>query len=175
MISYRKFFFAWHEEKEKDFIEEKAKEGLELVSVGLFKYNFKQSVPSETKYSFDFRSFDKMSEDEYLQLYEDAGWTYVCRYGGWYYFKNDGEHSVELFSNYQSIKQKYQRLLLFLLITGFPLYYQALVLIPSLEVVEFPSFYGILKWIVYPLTILHAFALIKIFNIYIRYKDKIKE
>lgn len=176
MIVKRKFYFAWHEPQEKAFLENMAKEGLKLVKLKLFKYYFETITPENRIYEADFRSFDKITEEEYLQLYEDAGWEYNAKYGGWYYFSKVEDGGVETLFNDQTSKQeKYKRLLLFLLLTGFPLYYQVLIFFPRMSASELAGFYAGFKIIVYLLLPLHAFALFKMATIYFKLTNKMKE
>jgi len=176
MIKKTKFYFAWHEKKEKDFLEEMSRQGYRLVDIGIFKYYFEPCEPEERIYEADFRSFDKLSEEEYLQLYIDAGWTLDAKIGGWYMFSRlaDGE-TYALYNDYASLKAKYQRLLIFLCITGLPLYYMGLLIIPNYGLVGISGYVGILKFIIYPFMILHFFALTKIFTLYNKFSSKLKE
>lgn len=176
----RKLFFAWNEEKEKLFLEEMALKGYRLVKVQLGKYTFVEDKPKRLIYQFDFRSLNKMSEEEYLQIYEDAGWNFVFRFGGWYYFSREGnEEKIDLsiFSNNESKRAKYRRLILFLFLTGFPLYYQILIFYPNMAAtkLEFPKFYFFFRIIVLIFTGLHMYAVVKIVNMYRKLKRDIKE
>jgi hypothetical protein len=128
----------------------------------------------------DFRGFDrKISEDEYLQLYEDAGWTLAGRLGGWYYFCQESSEDVDLliFNDNASKALIYKRILAFLLLTGFPLYYQFIFVFPSLSSSKFafPSFYFFLRIILLIIAILHLSALVKIFSMYRKTISDIRE
>lgn len=176
----RKIFFAWNEEKEKEFLEEMALKGYRLVKVQLGKYIFEKDEPKKLIYQFDFRSFDKMSEEEYLQIYEDDGWSFMFRFGGWYYFsreRNNEEIDLSIFNNNESKRAKYKRLIFFLFLTGFPLYYQTLIFFPlmSESKLEFPRFYFFFRIIALILTGLHIFAVTKIVYMYRKMKNDIKE
>lgn len=175
MITKRRFFFAWDEQKELKFLNEMATEGKIFKKVRFFKYYFEEGLPQTTKFAADFRSFDKMKEAEYLQLYQDAGWAYVCKYGGWYYFQclGDSESSL-LFNDYQSQLDKYKRILLYLLIIGVPLYYQILIFFPNMEASELKGFYYGFRFVVYPLVCLHAFAVLKLWVVYFKISKKIQ-
>ena len=167
----RKMFFAWNGDKEKEFLEEMALKGYRLVKVKLGKYIFEEEQPKKLIFQFDFRSFDKMSEAEYLQIYEDAGWSFVARIAGWYYFSrewNQEEIDLSLFNNNRSRSAMYKRLLFFLLLTGFPLYYQVLLFFPAMTEakIELPRFYSLFRIIVLILTGLHLVAAVRIFYLY---------
>ncbi len=177
----RKLFFAWGEEKEEVFLEDMAMQGWKLVDVGFGKYIFEDADPAEKVYKFDFHSgFDKIDEKEYLQIYEDGGWQFVSKFGGWSYFCRDRSsdgYDLSLFNDNASRRKKYKRLLLFLAITGFPLYYQVLIFFPLLDVSDVPvfGFYYFLKIIVTLLAGLHLFALVRIALKYRNLHKEIKE
>ncbi len=166
----RKVFFAWDADKEQEFLEKKALEGLKLVEVALFKYTFEKFSPETLSYQMEFRSFDNMSEDEFLQLYEDAGWNLAARMGMWYYFSssNTKENDVSVFNTNESEKQKYKRLLFFLFLTGFPVYANLMFMYNINRVSDMGSFYSGLSFAMLPIALIHLFALIKIF---IKYKQ----
>jgi hypothetical protein len=180
MIKIKKWFWVWNQEQEKKFLEEKAKEGLMLSSVGLGAYYFEESEPTKTVYQMDFRGLgQKISEEEYLQIYEDAGWRLVSKFGGWYYFSQDWKEGIDLsiFNDNSSKAEVYKRILGFLFLTGFPLYYQVIIMFPNLpdSKFEFPGFYFYFRIIIVILVILHLFAVQKIFRMYLRFKKDIKE
>ncbi|MBI9012695.1 MAG: DUF2812 domain-containing protein [Clostridiales bacterium] len=176
MIKKIKFYFAWHEKKEKSFLEDMSRQGYRLVKIGVFQYYFEPCEPENRIYEADFRSFDKLSEDEYLQLYLDAGWTLDAKIGGWYMFSrlDDGEPAV-LYNDMTSLKAKYQRLLILICISGWPLYYMGLFIIPSYGLIGVSGYVGLLKFIIYPFLFLHFIALVKIFTLYNKFSSKLKE
>lgn len=176
----RKWFWVWNEDKEKDFLEEMALKGLRLVRVGFGKYIFEEDEPKKMIYQFDFKGIGKMKEGEYLQIYEDAGWQFMSRFGSWYYFArewNEEELDLSLFSNNESKRAKIKRILLFLLITGVPLYYQTIIMFPIMsgEKFEYPSFYFFFRIIIAVITVFHVLAVVKIINMYRKLKNPIME
>lgn len=178
MLTVRKVLFAWQEKKEQKFLEEMAMKGYKLADVGFFRYTFEETEPCELIYQFDFKGLKQDDLDEYLQLYEDAGWEHVTRFGSWYYFCRKKEEAMDmsLFNDNTSKKEKYKRLILFLLLTGFPLYYQVFIMIPVMNASEtLDSFYSWFRIIAYPLTAIHAFALYKIITVYRRLGNGIRE
>jgi len=176
----RKWFWVWNEDEEKAFLEEMAMKGYRLVKVGFGQYIFEEDEPRKLIYQFDFKGLGKMTEDEYLQLYEDAGWQFISRFGNWYYFAHErcaAEPDLSLFNNNQSKRAKYRRLLLFLIIVGLPLYYQLIVMFPNMPPAKFqyPGFYFFARILVLVIAILHALAFLKVFNMYRKMKDIIRE
>lgn len=174
MLTEHKFFFAWSEEKEMKYLQEQSQKGLHLNAVGLFKYYFDQEEAAQLQYAADFRTFDKLNEEQYLQLYEDAGWQFIDKFGGWYYFKNN-DLTACFYNDLASVKAKYKRLLLFLLITALPLYYQMLILFPNLSASQGMGFYNVLKWIVYLIASLHFYGSMMMLRKYLKLKNNIKQ
>lgn len=176
----RKLFFVWNESEEKEFLEDMARKGYMLKTVGFGGYTFETSEPKKMIFQFDFRGLNKISEKEYLQIFEDSGWTFVSRLGAWYYFskeRTEEEVDCSIFSDNESKRAKYKRIILFLFLTGFPLYYQTFFLFPNLTAskLEFPSFYFFFRIIVYIFTVLHILAVLKIISIYRKNKSHMKE
>lgn len=172
MMKVRKFYFAWHEKKEKAFLEEMSLKGYRLIKIGLFSYYFEPCEPEERVYEADFRSYDKMSEDEYIQLFSDAGWEHDATFSGWYMFSRlKDENHMSIFSDIESLQDKYKRLLFFLMITGFPSYLYAFVIMPNL-MSNLSTFYVVFRWVITVVVILHAMALIKIFSVYRKIPNK---
>lgn len=166
MKCVKKMFFVWNMDKEKAFLEDMVQEGYMLTKVGFGKYYFEPCDPEKLKFNFDFKGLDHMTEDEFVGIYEDVGWEKVCHYGMWYYFVKkveDGEEGSDaIFNNNDSKASRFKRILFFLLLTGFPIYYQAFIMFPAMNAAEFslPSFYGILALIIYPIAGLHMMVLI---------------
>jgi len=176
----RKWFWAWNDYKEEAFLEDMAAKGYELIKVGLGKYTFEETQPKKVRYQLDFKGLTKMTEREYLQIYEDAGWDNKHRLGGWYYFSMEYEGDrpdISIFNDNKSRLEKYRRIILFLLITGFPLYYNIIILFPTLDQTEFvfPKFYFFFRIIATILVALHAAAMIKIAMVIIKERKNIRE
>jgi len=176
----KKLFFVWNEKEERVFLEKMAKQGYTLTKVKFGKYYFEETNKTDIVYQFDFKGLDNLPEDEYIQMYKDDGWELNCRYGGWYYFskaRDNTKVSQSIFSNNESKKAKYKRLIKFLLIVGFPLFIQFLIIYPNMEpsTLEYPNFYFFARIISILLTILYALALTKIIGIYMKLSRSIKE
>lgn len=165
MYSERKLFFAWNEEKEMEYLQDMARKGYHLDHVNFFKYHFVEKEADDCQYAADFKGFNAMPEEEYIQLFKDGGWTFVTRFGAWYYFKSHDLNAV-MYNDVESIKEKYKKLLKLLLLTGFPLYYQMIIFFPNLSDSELAGFYSGFRIFVYILSLVHMLALWKIFNKY---------
>lgn len=111
-----KWFWAWQDDKEEEWLGEMAKQGLHLQRPAAFgRYFFVQGAPLEYAYRLDFVTSVKKKED-YYQLFQDAGWEHVSEMGGWQYWRKpiqDGA-SLEIFTDTDSKIQKYRRLLGFM-------------------------------------------------------------
>lgn len=180
MKKIKKWFWVWNQEEEKKFLEQKAKEGLILTKVGLGVYYFEEGKVQKLTYQMDFRGLgQKISEEEYLQIYEDAGWKLVSKIGGWCYFYQEWKEDIDLsiFNDNDSKAGVYKRLLIFLFITGFPLYYQTIIMFPNMleSKLEFPKFYFFFRIIAFIITILHVLAVLKILRMYGKLKNNIRE
>ena len=180
MKKIRKWFWVWNLEEEKAFLEERAREGLILRSVSLGSYTFEENEPQDLIYQMDFKGLDrKISEDEYLQLYQDAGWSLAGRLGSRYYFSRESSEAqdLDIFNDNASKAAVFKRILGFLLLTGFPLYYQIMFIFPNMssERLEFPSFYFFFRILAILLAVLHLSALVKIFSLYRKTVSNIRE
>lgn len=173
-----KIFFVWQEKEERKFLEDMALNGYILTKYKLGKYYFKEETPREVIYQFDFKGIDNISEKEYLQIYEDSGWNNVKAGGGWYYFYIDKKENIDthIFSNNKSVIQKYRRVLGFLMLTGFPIYYQLIIVFPNMDSTKlvFPKFYFFVRIFIILLTVLHLFGIIKVIKL-INLNKKITE
>jgi hypothetical protein len=175
MIVEKKLFFAWNMDKEKKYLEEKAKQGYKLVNVKLGKYYFEEAEPNDVIYQFDFRMLGKQDESEYLEMHGD--WELVLRFGGWYYFRKEGTNEESLFSNNEGTKSLLLRLIGFLCLVGFPLYYQILIMFPTMARQDggLSTFYQIFQPIVFILALLHLYAIIKLGLVYKTLNNDIRE
>lgn len=120
-----KVYFVWSEDKEAQWLSDMSKKGWHLKKASIFNYTFEKGESVDYIYQFDFRMNSSKDEKEYLELFKGSGWEFINRMGGWYYFRKpyrEGELN-EIYSDKESLKQKYKKLLRFLLLAGFPLFY----------------------------------------------------
>lgn len=119
MVHVFRWFWAWQDEDEEEWLRELSKKGLHLSRTDLFgSYTFTVGEPREYIYRLDFRNEMKTDLKSYYQLFEETGWEHVSVMGGWQYWRKpyDPAESVEIYSDPDSKIAKYQRLLLFLLL-----------------------------------------------------------
>lgn len=75
-------------DKEEEFLQEQHKEGFKCIKYKFPGfYYFEKCEPEEVVYQLDFNDVKKSSREEYLQLYQDAGWEYVYEVNGWNCFR----------------------------------------------------------------------------------------
>jgi hypothetical protein len=118
LIKKIKWFWAWQDDKEEQWLGEMARQGLHLNKPDFFgQYSFTQGKPQEVAYRLDFITSTKKKED-YYQLFKDSGWEHVGDMGGWQYWRKAIQEEVtpEIFTDADSKTQKYRRLLGFLII-----------------------------------------------------------
>lgn len=173
----RKTFFVWQSGKEKTWLEEMAKQGYILKNVTFMSYHFDISEPTDLVYEFDFQILNRKTEPEYLEIFDD--WKLITKSGAWYYFskQREGNEKDLIYCDKKSKSEMFKKVIIFLLIVGFPLYYQLLIMYPNMnpEKLVFPKFYFFFRIIVIIFTILHTYALINVLLIYRSLKKSIKE
>lgn len=164
-------------EKEKKWSEDMAKEGLVLTRLGIFKYYFVETDKQDLVYQFHFQILNKQKEESYLELFED--WTLAAKYGSWYYFykPNKPGEINDIYMDNKSRRSMFRRILGFLAIVAFPLYYQLIFIYPQMNPAEFayPKFYFFMRIIVLIFLILWCYAVIRIVLIARHFKSNIKE
>jgi len=113
MKKYR-WFWPWQDEKEEAWLEEMSQTGWHLKSVQLpCVYFFDKGEPCRNIYRLDYMLMNKAKIQEYLQIFQDAGWEYIGEMSNWRYWRKlvvSGETS-EIFTDNESKIKKYQRML----------------------------------------------------------------
>ncbi|HZB89090.1 MAG TPA: DUF2812 domain-containing protein [Terracidiphilus sp.] len=108
-----RWFWAWNDEREEQWLEAMARRGWHLVS-GPLVYGFEQGAPAEVRYRLDYRNESK-GLDDYVKLCKEAGWERVFQYAGWQYFRTASAEAPEFYTDAPSRIAKYQRLFSFVL------------------------------------------------------------
>jgi hypothetical protein len=159
-----KWFWAWNDEKEEAWLGKMAGEGWHLKSLGLpGTYIFEEGSPQKDVYRMDYIN-DQRDYQNYLQLFHDAGWEHIGRMGGWQYFRKPihEDNFPEIYTDNASKAQKYQRVLIYLVIL-LPVL-MMLVIRPASEGSSFIEFYSILKTIMGFFMIFYVYAMVRIFH-----------
>jgi len=116
-ITKFRWFWAWQDETEERWLGEMSKKGFHLLSVGIPGiYTFSVAEPKEYVYRLDFQNFTRKDKQEYLQIFQDAGWEHIGELSTWQYFRKEvreGEVS-EIFTDAESKIAKYKRALVFM-------------------------------------------------------------
>jgi hypothetical protein len=112
-----RWFWAWQDEDEESWLGSMARSGWHLASFGFPGiYRFKSGEPGDVVYRLDYNSPRRENRQEYFQLFSDAGWEYIGKFGAWQYFRKTiktGEES-EIFTDRISKAEKYRRQLAYL-------------------------------------------------------------
>ena len=112
-----KWFWAWQDEKEEAWLNSMSQKGWHLFSVGLpCIYRFQVGESRDYVYRLDYQIHRKEDQQDYLQLFSDAGWEHVGQMSGWHYFRKEAkeEETMEIFTDVESKVTKYKRLLTYL-------------------------------------------------------------
>lgn len=77
----KKIRFFLNFKKEEEFLDKMAAKGFVLEKyTGISRYHFKEDKPRNLKYKVTFNDFlSKREEQEYINLFEAAGWSFVTR------------------------------------------------------------------------------------------------
>jgi hypothetical protein len=111
----RKFrwFWAWDDEKEENWLMEMSKQGFHLETVGYPGfYTFLEGEKRNYVYRLDFNTSLKKNDD-YFNLFRDAGWFYLGEMNSWQYFRKEvlGSEVPEIYTDNESKMSKYKRLM----------------------------------------------------------------
>ena len=164
------WFWAWDDEKEEAYLRNMALDGWHFQSVTFpGYYTFEEGDPRNDFYRLDFLSNYK-DKDNYLQLFEDAGWSHVGEYGSWQYFRKtalEGK-TLEIFTDNESKIKKYSRIMVFL-VPFLPIY---IISINSLNDAE-GLFYEIMTFVFFLFMLLYAYAMVMLLRRITQLKKKI--
>ncbi|MUK89245.1 DUF2812 domain-containing protein [Ornithinibacillus sp. L9] len=114
-MTVKKFrvFLASNLEKEEQWLTEMSRKGLHLKKYRFCMYYFDENLNESYIYQTDFRPD---AEEEYFQLYRDAGWQHVGNaLNLFHYFRTEADQSgiKKLYSDAESIKDSYKRMISF--------------------------------------------------------------
>jgi hypothetical protein len=107
-----KWFWTWQDEQEENWLASMARQGWHLKSIGFPGiYTFESGDPRDDVYRLDYLK-ERKDFDQYLQLFQDAGWEHVADYNFWLYFRtrNAGATPPEIFTDTTSKILKYRRI-----------------------------------------------------------------
>jgi hypothetical protein len=119
-----KWFWAWQDEAEETWLRDMSRQGWHLSSVGIPTiYDFVSGEPEDLVYRLDYQSNPRLGKEEYLQLFNDAGWEHIGEMSGWQYFRQKAQigEQQEIYTDAESKIGKYQQALVFAGILMLPL------------------------------------------------------
>ncbi|MFC1983825.1 DUF2812 domain-containing protein [Chloroflexota bacterium] len=109
-----KWFWPWQDEQEEAWLRRMSQQGWHLLSVGLAGiYRFQADEPCDCVYRLDYQTYKKKDEQDYLQLFSDAGWEHIGYMSNWHYFRKEvreGE-APDIFTDVESKVAKYKKVL----------------------------------------------------------------
>jgi len=112
MIKKWKLFLAPDIEKEEKWLTEMSDKGLQFVKYKPFVYYFEENPANSYIYQVDFQE----ANDDYFELYKDAGWEYVDSFmDNFHYFRAEKDKIGEqrIYTDPESLKSLYKRMLTF--------------------------------------------------------------
>lgn len=108
-----KFFTITEFEKEQEYLSEQHKRGWKLTHITLPGfYHFEQCTPDNVIYQLDYNPDRHKNFRQYIQMYEDCGWNYICDLAGYSYFcksVDDMSQKEEIFNDDSSKKDMLER------------------------------------------------------------------
>lgn len=118
-ITKFKWFWAWQDDKEEEWLAEMAAQGLHLDGFDFpTLYRFRLGESAEYVYRLDYPGVSKKERESYLQLFADSGWEHAGEMSGWMYFRREVKPGdpTEIFTDIDSKVQKYSRVMMFVII-----------------------------------------------------------
>ncbi|WP_066191631.1 DUF2812 domain-containing protein [Gracilibacillus timonensis] len=92
-----KFFTVDNFEKEEAYLRKMAQKGWHFKRYQGFRYYFEKGEPQDVYYRIDCHSPGDGDRDDYIQFFEDSGWSPVFFYPifdvEWTYFRKSSNHS----------------------------------------------------------------------------------
>jgi hypothetical protein len=113
MKNVKKFKLFWDFDEEEKYLNDMAAQGHILKKYTTFGfYHFESDKPQNLNYRIDYRIFKSRKEfDNYISLFEDAGWRHVCgtKNSGYQYFLPMSEKAgTDIFSDRISAAARYK-------------------------------------------------------------------
>ena len=58
-------------------------------------YHFRKCAPGQASYRLDYNQEGLRNKAEYIQMFSDCGWEYICDFVGYSYFRKEGKAGEE--------------------------------------------------------------------------------
>lgn len=107
---------SWDYEKEERWLNELSAQGLHLTKGGAFSSEFERDETVRYTYGLDYQGgLTKKNGklDEYIELYRELGWEYVCTTSGiWHFFRRPWEpgETPKLYTDRESLVEHYKKI-----------------------------------------------------------------
>ncbi|MCC3869198.1 DUF2812 domain-containing protein [Terrisporobacter mayombei] len=95
------------EEKDMKKLSKLAKEGWMLESFEKLSYKLIKSEPEDIEYCVDYNE-DKDDWNEYISLFENSDWEYICSYEGYHFFKAP-KGTKPIYTDKETLSLKYEK------------------------------------------------------------------
>lgn len=83
-----KFFTVMEYIEEQEYLRRMHQEGWKFAGVSLPGiYSFKKCEPEDVVYQLDYNQDGQKQKAEYVQIFSDCGWEYICDFVGYSYFR----------------------------------------------------------------------------------------
>ncbi|RWZ60602.1 DUF2812 domain-containing protein [Halobacillus fulvus] len=157
-----RLFFAWQDQAEEKWLTDMAEQGLLFSKYQFGLYTFHKSEPADYVYKLDYKASSDQDFEEYVTIFEDAGWEHVDRFHGWHYFrklKSISEEEPAIYSDHSSESQKYKSLVNFLI----PIFLMTVAIFLTIIVPNSHSaIVSIVKWIYVFLISIYLYAIVRV-------------
>lgn len=87
-----KFYTIFQYRQEEDYLAAMHEKGWKLTKVsfpGL--YHFDKCEPARVSYRLDYNQEGVQNKAEYVQMFSDCGWDYLCDFAGYSYFRKESD------------------------------------------------------------------------------------
>ena len=115
----RKLFWAWDFEKEEQWLNEMAAEGLSLVFTGYCRYDFEETEPGEYRVAMELLPHKPSHPEsrQYLRFLEEAGIETVGSWMRWIYVRKKADGGE--FTLFSDRKSRIEHLVRIIVLIGF--------------------------------------------------------
>lgn len=173
LLSVNKLFWLWQDDAYEKWLQKMSYDGWHLAGVDYYpgiRFHFVRGESKDYVYKLDYKTTSDKDLGDYLDIFKNAGWEYICSDIAWKYFRKEAVSGVEddIYSDNTSKIQKYRSLIKLIALTG------ALELVCFINITityllqlsprSFTSFFGVLYMILAGLTL--AFVPITLYGIY---------